>query len=69
MIHSITNIHLQSKILFDRSHMQITIHSFLSWSNSWQFDIASHKTKIMTLNSIDILIYYIYIDIYIYRYL
>ena len=39
--------------------MQIAINSFLSWSNSWQLDIASHKTEIITLNSIDIPIYYI----------
>ena len=39
--------------------MQIAINSFLSWSNSWQLDIASHKTAIMTLNSIDMPIYYI----------
>ena len=39
--------------------MKIAINSFLSWSNSWQLDIASHKTAIMTLNSIDMPIYYI----------
>ena len=54
-----TKIHLQSKNLSDRNHMQIAINSFLSWSNSWQLDIASHKTAIMTLNSIDMPIYYI----------
>ena len=39
--------------------MQIAINSFLSWSNSWQLDIASLKTAIMILNSIDIPIYHI----------
>ena len=54
-----TKIHLQSTNLSDRNHMQIAINSFLSWSNSWQLDIASHKTAIMTLNSINMPIYYI----------
>ena len=40
-----TKIHLQSKNLSDRNHMQIAINSFLSWSNSWQLDIASHKQQ------------------------
>ena len=39
--------------------MQIAIHSFLSWSNSWQLDIAYHKITIMTLNSIYMPTYYI----------
>ena len=45
-------IHLQSKNVSDRKHMKIAINSFLSWSNSWQLDIASHKTAIMTSISI-----------------
>ena len=58
-----TKIHLQSKNVSDRNHMQIAINSFLSWSNSLKLDIASHKTAIMTLNSIYMPIYYIYFTV------
>ena len=54
-----SKIHIQSKNISDRNHMKLAINSFLSWRYSWQLDIASHKTAIMTLYSIYMPIYYI----------